>query len=159
MKNPGYLNIKGFPAGSKLVLIVLFSLNIISSSLVFGQSDTSSFSQYKGIILDSKSKKELAFATLSVLGTNIAGVSNSEGEFSLKVPKQNANADLLISFLGYKNKLINLKDIKSENNQILLESFNIALGEVVVSTNDAEKLFNQVISRIAQNYSNDQHLL
>ncbi len=159
MKNPGYLNIKGFPASSKLVLIVLFSLNIISSSLVFGQSDTSSFSQYKGIILDSKSKKELAFATLSVLGTNIAGVSNSEGEFSLKVPKQNANADLLISFLGYKNKLINLKDIKSENNQILLESFNIALGEVVVSTNDAEKLFNQVISRIAQNYSNDHHLM
>lgn len=159
MKNPGYLNTKGFLAGSKLVLIVLFSLNIISSSLVFGQSDTSSFSQFKGIILDSKSKKELAFATLSVLGTNIAGVSNSEGEFSLKVPKQNANADLLISFLGYKNKLINLKDLKSENNQILLESFNIALGEVVVSTNDAEKLFNQVISRIAQNYSNDHHLM
>lgn len=159
MKNPVYLNIKGFLTGSKLVLIVLFSVNILSSSLVFGQSDTSSFTQYKGIVVDSRTKKELAFATLSVLKTNIAGVSNSEGEFSLKVPRQNTNADLMISFLGYKNKIISLKELKPENNQILLESFNIALGEVIVSTNDAEKLFNQVISRIGQNYSNDQNLM
>jgi hypothetical protein len=159
MKNPGQQNIKGLLTGSTLVLIAILSLNIFSSAAAFGQSDTSSFTQYKGTIMDSKSKKELAFATLSVLGTNIAGVSNSEGEFSLKVPKQNSNSDLLISFLGYKNKVISLKELKSDNNQILLESFNIALGEVVVSTNDAEKLFNQVISRIEQNYSNEHSLM
>ena len=159
MKNPGQLNIKGLLGCSTLVLIAILSLNIFSSAAAYGQSDTSSFTQYKGIIADSKSKKELAFATLSVLGTNIAGVSNSEGEFSLKVPKQNSNADLMISFLGYKNRVISLKELKPENNQILLESFNIALGEVVVSTNDAEKLFNQVISRIEQNYSNDHSLM
>jgi len=160
MKNPGHLNIKGLLTGSTLLLIIaIFSLNIFTSTTAFGQSDTSSFTQFKGIILDSKSKKELAFATLSVLGTNIAGVSNSEGEFSLKVPRENANADLMISFLGYKNKVISIKDLKPENNEILLEAFNIALSEIIISTNDAEKLFNQAISRIEQNYSSEQNLM
>ena len=140
-------------------MIAILSLNIFSLSEAFAQSDTNSFIQYKGIIVDSKSRKELAFATLSVPGTNIAGVSNSEGEFSIKIPKQNSNADLMISFLGYKNKVISLKELKPEDNQILLESTNIALGEIIVSTTDAEKLFNQVISRIEQNYSKDQNLM
>lgn len=140
-------------------MIAILSLNIFSLSEAFAQSDTNSFIQYKGIIVDSKSRKELAFATLSVPGTNIAGVSNSEGEFSIKIPKQNSNSDLMISFLGYKNKVISLKELKPEDNQILLESTNIALGEIIVSTTDAEKLFNQVISRIEQNYSKDQNLM
>ncbi len=159
MKNPGQLNLKGLLTSSTIVLIAILSLNIFSLSEAFAQSDTNSFIQYKGIIVDSKSRKELAFATLSVPGTNIAGVSNSEGEFSIKIPKQNSNADLMISFLGYKNKVISLKELKPEDNQILLESTNIALGEIIVSTTDAEKLFNQVISRIEQNYSKDQNLM
>jgi len=159
MKNSVHLNTKGLLTVSSLVFIAIVSLSLFYSGRAFAQSDTSSFTQYKGIILDSKSKKELAFATLSVQGTNIAGVSNSEGEFSLKVPKQNSGSDLLISFLGYKNKIISLKDLRSEKNLILLESSNITLGEVVVSINDAENLFKQVISRIDQNYSSDQNLM
>ena len=160
MKNPGHQNFKELLSGSTMFLIIaILALNILTSSRVFAQSDTSNFSQFKGRILDSKSKKELAFATLSVLGTNISGVSNSEGEFSLKISKENLNARLMISFLGYNNKVINLRELKPENNQILLEASNIALSEVIVSTNDAEKIFNQVIDKIEQNYGNDHNLM
>lgn len=160
MKNPDHQNFKKLLSGSTLFLIIaMFALNILTPSRVFAQSDTSSFSQFKGRILDGKSKKELPFATLSVLGTNISGVSNSEGEFSLKISKENLNANLMISFLGYNNKVISLKELKPENNQILLETSNIALSEVVVSTNDAEKIYNQVIDRIEQNYGSDQNLM
>ncbi len=160
MKIPGHQNLKGLLSGSPLLMIItLFSLNVLVSSNVFAQSDTISFSQFKGRILDSKTNKELAFATLSVIGTNIAGVSNSEGEFSLKIAKDKLNANLMISFLGYNNKVISLRELKPEKNQILLETSNITLGEVVVSTNDAEKIFKQVIERIEQNYGNDQNLM
>ena len=160
MKIPGHQNLKGLLSGSLLLMIItLFSLNVLVSSNVFAQSDTISFSQFKGRILDSKTNKELAFATLSVIGTNIAGVSNSEGEFSLKIAKDKLNANLMISFLGYNNKVISLRELKPEKNQILLETSNITLGEVVVSTNDAEKIFKQVIERIEQNYGNDQNLM
>ncbi len=160
MKNTGQQNLKGLLSGSPLLIIIaFFSLNMLVSSRVFAQSDTSNFSLFKGRILDSKSKKELAFATLSVIGTNIAGVSNSEGEFSLKIAKDKLNTNLLISFMGYNNKVISLRELKPDNNQILLETSNIALGEVVVSTNDAEKIYSQVIERIEQNYGNDQNLM
>ena len=160
MKIPGHQNLKGLLSGSPLSMIItLFSLNVLVSSNVFAQRDTISFSQFKGRILDSKTNKELAFATLSVIGTNIAGVSNSEGEFSLKIAKDKLNANLMISFLGYNNKVISLRELKPEKNQILLETSNITLGEVVVSTNDAEKIFKQVIERIEQNYGNDQNLM
>jgi hypothetical protein len=160
MKIPGHQNLKGLLSGSPLLMIItLFSLNVLVSSNVFAQRDTISFRQLKGRILDSKTNKELAFATLSVIGTNIAGVSNSEGEFSLKIAKDKLNANLMISFLGYNNKVISLRELKPEKNQILLETSNITLGEVVVSTNDAEKIFKQVIERIEQNYGNDQNLM
>lgn len=160
MKNSGHQNIKGLLTGSTFLLtIAVFFLNILVSNSVFGQSDTSSFSQFKGIIMDSKSKKELAFATLSVLGTNISGVSNSDGEFSIKIPRESLNADLMISFLGYKNKVVSVKELKPENNEILLEASNIVLSEVVISTNDAQNLLTKVLSRIEQNYGNDLNLM
>ena len=160
MKTQIHTILRGLLTGSILFLIIAtYSGNSVASTLATIQRDTSTFIQYKGNILDSKSKKELAFATLSVLGTNISGVSNSEGEFSIKIPKENLNADLMVSFLGYKNKIISLKELNPEKNQILLESFNIALGEVIVSTSDAEKLFDQVISKREQNYGSDLNLM
>jgi hypothetical protein len=152
--------IRGLLTGAILFLIIATSSGYsLASTIASIQRDTSAFTQYKGFILDSKSKKELAFATISVLGTNISSVSNSEGEFSIKIPRENSNADLMVSFLGYRNKIISLKELQPEKNQILLESFNIALGEVIVSTNDAEKLFNQVMSKREQNYGNDLNLM
>jgi len=160
MKTQNRTIFRGLLTGTILSLIIATSsTNSFASTFASIQRDTSAFKQYKGLILDSKSKKELAFATISVLGTNISGVSNSEGEFSIKIPKENSNADLMVSFLGYKNKIISLKELQPEKNQILLESFNITLGEIIVSTNDAEKLFNQVISKREQNYGSDLNLM
>ncbi len=160
MKTQNRTIFRGLLTGSILSLIIATSsTNSFASTFASIQRDTSAFKQFKGLILDSKSKKELAFATISVLRTNISGVSNSEGEFSIKIPKENSNADLMVSFLGYKNKIISLKELQPEKNQILLESFNITLGEIIVSTNDAEKLFNQVISKREQNYGSDLNLM
>jgi len=159
MKNQVYLNITGLLRSSTLLFIAIFSAQVIFSTLAFSQSDTSTFKQYKGVILDSNTKKQMAFATLAVLGTNISGVSNSEGEFSLKIPKENSNSNLMVSFLGYKNKTVSIMELKSEKNQIFLEPFNIALGEIVVSTNDAEKLFKQMMEKREQNYGSDLNLM
>ena len=99
--------IKGIMTISVLLFIIGSStVNLIASTPESNLRDSIAFTQYKGKVVDSKSKKELTFATLSILGTNIAGVTNSEGEFSIKVPKNNSNAKLMVSYLGYKNKII-----------------------------------------------------
>lgn len=148
-----------------MIVTILFLIvgsgaeNLLASSQKSAKADTSTFIQYKGKVIDSKSKNPLSFATLSLRGTNIAGVTNSEGEFSIKIPTAKAEGELLISYLGYNNRIVKLQELKAENNLIALESSNIALGEVIVSTNEAELLFKQVMSKKNQNYGEELNLM
>jgi hypothetical protein len=144
-----------------LFLFILFPIS--AGAITFNNqvplNDSTSFTQIKGKIIDSRTKNGLSFATLSLIGDNISTVTNSEGDFSLKVPNSKIDSRLLISFIGYKNKSINIKELKAENNTILLEPFNIALSEIIVSTNNAEQLLKQVLAKIEQNYGKEQNLM
>ena len=115
-------------------------------------NDSSAFKYFKGTILDSKSKNELTFASITVTGSNISTISNSEGDFSIKIPIDRQDASLIISFLGYKEKVISIKDLKQEKNILYLEPINILLKEVVVNAMDANKLFSNVLNNRSKNY-------
>jgi hypothetical protein len=122
----------------------IFFLVIIQSEAQINpinNSDSSSFKYFKGSIFDSKTKNELTFASITVSGSNISTISNSEGEFLIKIPKDLQDASLIISFLGYKDKVISIKELKQEKNLLYLEPINILLKEVVVNLFDANKLF------------------
>ena len=116
------------------------------------KNDSSAFKYFKGTILDSKSKNELTFASITVTGSNISTISNSEGDFSIKIPIDRQDASLIISFLGYKEKVISIKDLKQEKNILYLEPINILLKEVVVNAMDANKLFSNVLNNRSKNY-------
>jgi hypothetical protein len=118
-------------------------------------TDSSSFKQFKGSILDSKTRNELIFASISVSGTTISTISNSEGKFSIKIPVEKQNSNLVISYLGYKNKVIPIKDLKPEKNILVLEPSNTILEEVVVKVLDAKNIFLAVLKNRSQNYGVD----
>lgn len=122
---------------------------------VYSKADSSSYKQFKGSILDSKSKNELIYASITVSGTTISTVSNSEGKFSIKVPNDKQNSSLVISFLGYKNKVVPIKELKPEKNLLYLESSNTILDEVVVNVTDANTIFMGVLNNRKQNYGDD----
>ncbi|WP_255436742.1 carboxypeptidase-like regulatory domain-containing protein [Cellulophaga sp. RHA_52] len=115
------------------------------------------FNQYKGEILDSDSKKPLVFATLSIAGSNISSISNAEGKFSLKVPNEISTGDLVVSFLGYKTKKIDLKTLKkSGNNKIFLDITVTALSEINISApKDPKALVLETLKKRGENYFED----
>ena len=119
------------------------------------QPDTLTYLQYKGSVIDQESRAPLAFASLSLEGTNIATISNTEGEFSLKVPKSMTEGKVTISFLGYKNKSLNLSQLKPEKTRIELEILNVALNEIRVFPKDPELLIRAVMNKRAENYFSD----
>jgi hypothetical protein len=123
------------------------------------QPDTLTYVQYKGSVTDQDSRAPLAFASLSLNGTNIATITNSEGEFSLKVPKNMTEGKVVVSYLGYKNKTLNLSEFKSEKTRIQLELLVIALNEVSVFPKDPELLIRAVMNKRAENYFSDQTLM
>ena len=114
--------------------------------------DSSSFKYFKGTILDSKTNNELTFATITVSGSNISTISNSEGKFLIKIPIYRQDASLIISFLGYKDRVISIKDLKQEKNLLYLEPVNVLLKEVVVNVMDANKIFSNVLHNRSKNY-------
>lgn len=139
----------------KSFLFFFFFLVIIQSEAQINSvnnNDSSSFNYFKGTILDSKTKNELTFASITISGSNISTISNSEGDFLIKIPKDRQDASLIISFLGYKDKVILIKNLKQEKNLLYLEPINVQLKDVVVNGIDANKLFSNVLNNRSKNY-------
>ena len=117
------------------------------------------YTEYKGKIIDKKSGTSLSFASLIVSGMNISSISNSEGEFSLKIPKEVVNPKVIVSFIGFKNKTVLLKDLKPEKTRIELDPSSVELPELNVISKDAELLMRTVLAKKAENYFNIQTLM
>ncbi|MDO6492051.1 carboxypeptidase-like regulatory domain-containing protein [Cellulophaga sp. 3_MG-2023] len=137
-----------------LFSFMLFFLGVMNVS-------AQDFNLFKGEILDSDSKKPLVFATLSVANSNISSISNAEGKFSLKIPKENSTKQLVISFLGYKTKTIAIKDLKtSGNNKIYLDITVTALTEINISApKDPRTLVLETLKKRGENYFEDPTLM
>ena len=138
-----------------LLFIILSQIQSEARFSVYQMTDSSSFQQFKGSILDSKTKDELNFASITVAGTTISTISNSEGKFSIKVPTEKQHSNLIISFLGYKNKVVPIADLKPEKNVLYLEPSNTMLDEVVVKVRDAKNTFLEVLQNRSKNYGDE----
>jgi hypothetical protein len=123
------------------------------------QPDTTKFVQYKGSVVDRESKNPLVFATISVNGSNIATITNSEGMFLLKVPKNLVDAKVTVSYLGYGSKVLNLSEFKPENNRIDLDIQHVSLSPITVFPSDPELLMRAVMNKRGQNYTRDPLLM
>ena len=138
-----------------LFLLLLAQLQSEARFSVYQTTDSSSFKQFKGSVLDSKTRNELIYASITVSGTSISTISNSEGKFSIKIPNEKENSSLIISFLGYKNKAVSISELMPEKNVLYLEPSNTILKEVGVNEPDAKNIFSGVLANRLQNYGDD----
>ncbi len=131
-----------------LLLIVTFTTSLIAQE--------ANFKEYSGEILDSENKKPLVFATLTVEGSNVSTITNTEGEFSLKIPYSSTGQNVVISFLGYKTIKLPIIDFQNEGNKILMSESVVELSEVNISIpKDAEALVRETLRKKGENYLND----
>ncbi|NNJ57545.1 MAG: carboxypeptidase-like regulatory domain-containing protein [Lutibacter sp.] len=136
-----------------LVFTILFqNFGTASTNLIL--NDSIGFNEYKGKVIDSKTKKPLVFASLTIDDTNISTISNTQGEFLLKVPKVYAYKDVTISFLGYTSKVLNLSNFSSKT-VIKLETYIEELSEVNIAVKDAKSLILEVLKRKGDNYDTE----
>lgn len=108
------------------MLYKLFFLFIIISYSIFSQSI-----EIKGIVLDEK-KQPLTDVTIVVPELDIGTFTNEKGAFALKVP--NKNIVLEVSSIGFNTQKIDLKEIKSTVDiVIVLLEDRLNLKEVIVT--------------------------
>nr|WP_288934359.1 carboxypeptidase-like regulatory domain-containing protein [uncultured Allomuricauda sp.] len=118
------------------------------------------FNQYSGEVTEESSNKPLVFATLTVEGTNISTITNTEGNFLLKVPKEYTDKNVVISFLGYKTKKVPIANLKPEKNEISLEVSVTRLSEININApKDALALVKETLRNRVDNYFDDPTLM
>ena len=70
------------------------------------ENDQQNLIVIKGKVIDAETGTPLVFATVAVKESNVAIVTNIDGEFTLKVGDLTTSKSLEVSFLGYKNKTV-----------------------------------------------------
>lgn len=146
-----------------LLTLFLIAFGGVQSAFAFLQDPTdesTSFKQYKGEVVDEETNKPLVFATLTIEGSNISTITNTEGEFALKVPKTMSDGKVLVSFLGYKSRVIPLSQFSAGNTKIELQVSVTKLAEVNLSVpKNATTLVRETLKRKGQNYFDDPTLM
>ncbi|WP_372751569.1 carboxypeptidase-like regulatory domain-containing protein [Labilibaculum sp.] len=121
--------------------------------------DTLNYKVYKGEIKDAKTNEPLMFATVTVQGINVATVSNSDGEFLLKIAKDLPVRNIEISYIGYKNLEIPISSLKKNKNIFQLEPVSIPLSQINIYPQDALFLVKSVLAKTQQNYSLEPNMM
>ncbi|RPD94513.1 carboxypeptidase-like regulatory domain-containing protein [Aureibaculum marinum] len=152
-------NLKGalFP----LVCVILFLCSNTVFALSILQEDINDeYIEYSGIVVDSESGNALVFASLTVKTTNISTITNSDGQFLLKVPKSINDAVVIISYIGYDTKEISVSQLKQKDNRIELINSIIQLSEInLVLPADAKELVKTTLKRKGENNVNQPVLM
>ena len=129
-----------------------FSLFSNTNSPVSKKNSPENYNEYKGIVVDKKNGIPLAFANITIDGTNSSTVTNSDGMFLIKIPTDIQNPNLIVSFIGFKSKKIGVENLQNKNLRIELELTTVQLPELSVISKDADALIKAVYDKKGQNY-------
>ena len=145
---------------NRIYIALTTILLIFSVQPLIAQQLTSSFTEYKGKVVDAKSSDEIASTHLHIKNSTISTITNNEGEFSLKVPSSNSNSVVTISVLGYQSKNIHLNYFELPYTIISLEPAAEELSEVqLFSATNAKELVRQTLANKGTNYINEPLVL
>lgn len=129
--------------------IVIFRKNIQAAQPVIPDIDRAII---RGRVVDRRSGKALAYATIALHGTSLGSISNENGIFSFKIPVEVADPILMVSYMGYKNLLLPVHYPIEEDMSIKLKRETIPLQEVIIRYADPVNILNEALSRIPENY-------
>ncbi len=135
------------------ILVAMMFLTASNTTLL---AQEARFKEYSGEIFDSKTKKPLVFATLTLEGSNVSTITNTDGEFLLKIPGGSTAKNVVISFLGYKTISRPIVELKDADNEIFMTESVVKLSEVNLSVpKDAETLVRETLNKKGENYLSD----
>ncbi|MDZ7606413.1 MAG: carboxypeptidase-like regulatory domain-containing protein [Cyclobacteriaceae bacterium] len=111
----------------------------------------------EGIVIDSKTKEPLPFASVGIRNTFIGTATNSTGRFVFTVPATMSDSTLVCSFMGYKNHMMPLKKVKNPMT-IAMVSDVITLKEVEVRPWQPWDYVRNAMQKLRVNYPENAYM-
>ena len=107
-----------------------------------------------GQVVDSEKGNPLYYASVSVFNKPLGTVTNSEGEFILKIEDKFSSDPIVLSCLGYHQKMTTVNDLLN-NEKILMHPSTIHIKEVKVKAVTPEEVLNRVLDKMSDNYGTE----
>jgi hypothetical protein len=143
----------------RFLLSVLTCLLFFNGMQYLNAQTTTAFIEIKGKIVDDDSNDALIFADIIIKDSNISTITNSDGEFALKIPDSLADKFVTFSHLGYQKKELKISELKT-NSKIKLIPAITELNLVEIKTfKDAETLLRETLKNRSNAYNNENALM
>jgi CarboxypepD_reg-like domain len=146
-----------------LLLLSAFTVQTIYANAAPGRkkNDQQTLLTFKGKVVDAETGNPLVFASVAVKETNVATITNIDGEFLIKITETQTSKNLEISYLGFKNRVVPLTDLREDGykNVISMTSAPIPIKEIIVKPIDPEAIVRNAIGRIGRNFVNEPNLM
>ncbi len=143
-----------------------FKKNLIRTGIlllfiaVYGTAlSQNSFVTVSGQLKDSKTGDKIVYATISVPKTGIGTVSNSDGEFTLKV-NTSLNAEYFeVSHVSYTTAKFKISEAVGKDKTFYLDLQPIQLKEISIVPGDARGIVEMAIRNIRKNFSETPNMM
>lgn len=136
------------------ILVAIFSFGVFQTGYA-----SDNVIEISGKVRNSKNKKVIPNAAVSVPGTNISTVTNNDGFFILKLPDSKLKNGLKTEQIGFQSRLTPLGEIKEgEELTILMDPTGKVLKEVLVLGGDPKEIVGQALKKIPENFSDNENL-
>ena len=134
-------------------LFLLPAMLLICTVLVAQQ-----FRTITGKVEDANTGSPLQYASVHLKNSTTSTVTNNEGEFTFKVPVDRLDDSLQVSYLGYRNLAVAVRDFNPKRaRRIKLEPSNLDIRSITVRTDDAEELFKSAFSSKSRRLNYIEH--
>uniref|UniRef100_UPI003217A032 STN and carboxypeptidase regulatory-like domain-containing protein n=1 Tax=uncultured Draconibacterium sp. TaxID=1573823 RepID=UPI003217A032 len=105
-----------------------------------------------GKIIEQRKGKPVKYVSVSVLNKPIGTISNTDGEFLLKIHPANIQDTIIISCMGYAQKILPAYTLLDED-LFILEPISIRIKEVKVTSTTPRKLLEKMRENLKNNYT------
>jgi hypothetical protein len=147
-----------------LVFSVIDKYIIIAKAVPIPEQQTDTLQEpdiiyISGIIVDKTTGDPLPFATIGLKNSGRGTITNSNGEFGLKITPDSFNDTLSFSYLGFLGKEIPVNQFQGKNLSVKMSREFIPIPEIIIRTQVPQEIIYKTISAISDNYGNSPAML
>lgn len=122
-------------------------------------TDVGAMILFQGRVMAFDEKDPLPYASISVLRENIGTISNTDGDFELKLPGSMINDTVIVSCMGYRQFRVPVREITGEPVTVYLPPASIQLQEVIVIYISPEEILRRMEEKISINYAEKPQIM
>ncbi|MFV0591536.1 MAG: carboxypeptidase-like regulatory domain-containing protein [Draconibacterium sp.] len=139
---------------------VIISLKKVNPGGISAPTDSIKVKYFflSGKLVEDRKGKPVPYASVSVFNKPIGTISNTDGDFLLKLHPNNINDTVVISSMGYNQILLPAFKLLDED-LFILKPVSIRLKEVTVTAISPQKLLENIRNNREKNYTEHPRLM